>query len=143
MGLPTYCARNGQQGQPRWYVDVEEFSERIPVLHHTLLGPGGQPWPHQFLRGDRYDQKCNSRSTEKADQAHRLAQIGLVVMTRDFWSDPPGVDRPTTIRIRIQGDGYVGLFRCIDPRFSGGHLTFQLGAQLCHLVRPSDYRARA
>jgi hypothetical protein len=136
MALPTYVARNGQKGV--WYIDVEEFSPYIPVLHHELLGPGGRPWPHQFLRGDRYDQKCNSRSPEKAGQAARLKQIGLVVMTRDFWSDPPGVDRPDTIRMRIQGDGYVGLFRCINPLFRGGHLTFTLGVQLCHLLRPCD-----
>jgi hypothetical protein len=137
MSLPTYAARNGQKGV--WYVDVEEFSARIPVLHYVLLGPDG-PWPHQFLRGAQYDQLCNSRSYEKDGQARRLSQIGLVVMTRDFWTDPPGVDRPGTIRMRMPDDGYVGLFRCLNPRFAGGHLTFRLGEQFCHLLKPSAFR---
>jgi hypothetical protein len=136
--LPTYCARNGQKGV--WYVDVDEFSEWVPVLHHTLLGPGGKPWPNQFLKADRYDQPCTPRShPEKAGQARRLEQIGLVVMTRDFWENPPGTVGQS-IRMRMQDDGYVGLFRCTDPRFVGGHLTFRLGEQLCHLLRPGDFK---
>jgi hypothetical protein len=135
--LPTLVARNGQKGV--WYIDVEEFSERIPVLHYELLGPGGRPWPHQFLRGDRYNQKCNSRSPEKAGQAARLKQLGLVVMTRDFWSEPPGTDYPGVIRMRMPDDGYAGLFRCINPLFLHGHLTFRLGEQLCHLLKPSAF----
>jgi hypothetical protein len=136
--LPTCLAENGRRGV--WYVDVHAFAMHIPVLHALLIGPGGAPWPNQFLKGDRYDQPCNSRSPEKAGQAKRLRQLGMVVLTNDFWSDPPGIDRPDTIRIRIQHGGYVGLFVCHAALFRGGHLTFRRGAQLCHLLRPGELR---
>jgi hypothetical protein len=135
MDISTYIARNGQHGV--WYIDVDELSKHIPVLHHTLIGPDEVVWPHQFFRGDHYDQDChNELSMEKAAQAKRINQIRLVVLTRDFWSKPP-VKNSGGIHKRIS---YVGVFRASHAFYGNGHLIFQVGEQLCHLLKPSDFK---
>jgi hypothetical protein len=135
--LPTYAARNGQKGV--WYIDVDEYAKQIAVLHHTLIGPGNVPWAHQFLIGNKYDQHCHvSHSWEKAAQAKRINQLKLVVLTRDFWSSAP-VPNSGGMHIRMPDNGYVGVFEAFDATFARGHLKFTVGAQLCHLLKPSAF----
>jgi|HubBroStandDraft_3_1064219.scaffolds.fasta_scaffold00133_12 hypothetical protein len=137
MSLPTYTVRNAQHGI--WYVDVEQFSPRIPVLHHMLLGPGSIPWPPamQFLNGDLYDQPCFSNWIEKKAQIARMIHLkGLVVMTIDLWERPPATPGVSG-RYRID---YVGVFRASGMRFdSDHHQRFKLDKQLCHLRKPGQH----
>ena len=141
--LPTLIV-HGQKGL--WYADVDGYAVHIPVLHYELIGPGGLPWPTtmQFLKGDVYDQPCNANNwVEKASQAKRANQLKCVVMTRDFWSHPPGTRGKGVLRERLKSDGYVGLFQISNAHFhtrDGGHLCFVLGVQKAHLMRPCDLR---
>jgi hypothetical protein len=135
--LPVYAARNGQHGS--WYIDVDEYHNYIPVLHYILVGPGSKPWPQnkQFLHGNLYDQTCSKDAPEKAAQAERMRHLGKVVMTIDFWEEEWPKMRPNSIRMRIS---YVGVFNAHDAAYRDRHLRFRLGAQLCWLLRPSDFR---
>ena len=137
----TFIARNGQKGG--WYIDVDEYAPRIPVLHYELIGPGGLPWPQtmQFLKGNAYDQPCPGPNwREKEAQIKRINELhGLVCMTRDYWSHPPGSSDASAIRIRMQDrDGYVGLFWASNARFERKHQRFILGKQECLLRRPGQ-----
>lgn len=83
--MTVLIARGGRIG--RWYIDVDEYTDEIPVFHHTLIAPDGQPYPpdFQFLNGFVYDQPCFHGTQRKLNQINRAKQLkGFVEGYPDF-----------------------------------------------------------
>ena len=118
MILPTLIVRDARRG--KWTVSVAGYGRDIPVCHQM------------FLTGDSYDQPCPGANWPKKEaQAEEIARRGVVCISTDYWSAPPGTPGPVE-RHRTR---YVGLFRAFNARFEDRHLRFVLGERLCNLRR--------
>jgi hypothetical protein len=139
MMMPTLIARGGRPG--RWYIDVDEYGSKIPVFHYCIYDLGGHPWPHQFLNGVVYDQKCGSNWESKREQiARAIALNGLVCMSYDTWERPPGTPgEGGRHRGGAGGPRYEGLWIATDILFDTNgerHQRFRLTDKLCDLRTP-------
>lgn len=102
-----------------WYADVVGVG-RFPCLHHHCL-KGASYRQGPFASNDQRNQRG------KATQASSINKDGRVVITLD------AIDRQPWKRI-----GYVGLYCASNARFDGKYLTFDLGAKVANLRRPSE-----